>query len=77
MQNSWASTRKYMWVIPGGYTIITIVLYVPLYFVSSLFEETSISSWVFDTASNMVYSVSYVLYTTFAISSLCISRRTT
>jgi hypothetical protein len=66
MKNSWVSTKEYMWVILGGYAVITIVLYAPLYLVSSLFEESSISHWVFDTASNMAYSILGVLYTIFA-----------
>jgi len=66
MRNSWDSTKEYMWVILGGYAIITVVLYVPYYLVASLFEESSISYWVFATVSTMAYSVLGVLYIIFA-----------
>jgi hypothetical protein len=66
IKNSWASTREYIWVILGGYVVITIYLYAPLYLISLLFEESSISYWVFDTVSSIVYSVLEVLYTIFA-----------
>ena len=66
LKNSWASTKEYMWVILGGYVVITIVLYAPLYLVSSLFDESSISYFVFDTVTNVAYSVLEILYTIFA-----------
>lgn len=66
MRNSWDATKEYMWVIFGGYVVITLVFYVPYYLVSSLFEESSISYLMLDTASSIVYSVLGVLYTIFA-----------
>ena len=39
MKNSWAVTKEYMWVILGGYVVITLVLYVPYYLIASLFIE--------------------------------------
>ena len=66
MRNSWDITKEYMWVILGGYVVITIALYVPYYLVASLFVESSISYWVLDTVSNIAYSVLGVLYTIFA-----------
>jgi len=66
MRNSWDITKEYMWVILGGYVVITIALYVPYYLVASLFDESSISYWVLDTVSNIAYSVLGVLYTIFA-----------
>ena len=66
MRSSWDSTKDYMWVILGGYLVITAALYVPYYLVASLFDESSMPFLVFDTASNMVYSVLWVLYTIFS-----------
>ena len=66
MRNSWSATKEYTWVILGGYTVITLVLYVPYYLMASLFDESSISSLVLNTVSNIVYSVLGVLYTIFA-----------
>ncbi len=66
MRNSWDITKEYMWVILGGYVVITIALYVPYYLVASLFVESSISYWVLDTVLNIAYSVLGVLYTIFA-----------
>jgi len=66
MRNSWDTTKEYMWVILGGYVVITIALYVPYYLVASLFVESSISYWVLDTVLNIAYSVLGVLYTIFA-----------
>jgi len=66
MRNSWDTTKEYMWVIFGGYAVITLVLYVPYYLVASLFDESSISYLVLNTASNIAYSVLDVLYTIFA-----------
>lgn len=66
MRNSWDITKEYMWVILGGYVVITIALYVPYYLVASLFDESSISYWVLDTVLNIAYSVLGVLYTIFA-----------
>jgi uncharacterized protein UPF0259 len=66
MRNSWDTTKDYMWIIFGGYAVITIVLFVPYYLVESLFDESSIFYWVIYTLSNITYSVLSVLYTIFA-----------
>lgn len=66
MRNSWNSTREHMWVILGGYAVITVALYVPYYFMASLFDESSMLFRMFDTVSSIVYSVLGVLYTVFA-----------
>ncbi|MEH6502385.1 MAG: hypothetical protein V7682_00640 [Cycloclasticus sp.] len=66
MRNSWDTTKEYMWVILGGYAVITTALYVPIYLTSSLFEDSSISYWVLDTILSIAYSVLSVLYTIFA-----------
>jgi hypothetical protein len=66
MKNSWRLTKQYMWVIIGGYTVITLALYSPYQLIAYFFEEPSISYRVLDAVSNMAYSVLGVLYTIFA-----------
>jgi hypothetical protein len=44
MRNSWESTRNYVWVILGGYLIIGIATYLPLYFASLFFDESTTPS---------------------------------
>lgn len=66
MKHSWDLTKEYMWVILGGYVVITLVLYVPYYLIASLFDESSVFYWVLVTVLNIVYSVLGVLYTIFA-----------
>jgi hypothetical protein len=66
MKNSWKATKEYIWVILGGYAVITMALYVPYYLIASLFDESNIFYWVLDTVLNIVYSVFGVLYTIFA-----------
>lgn len=66
IRNSWFLAKNYMWVILGGYVFITVVLFLPSYLISSIFDETSISYWVIDTVLNMAYSVLAVMYTIFA-----------
>jgi len=65
MRNSWVATKEYMWVILGGFVIITIALYAPYYLVASLFDKSSISYWVLNAVSNIAYSVLGVIYTIF------------
>lgn len=65
MKNSWDITKEYMWVILGGYIIITIVFYVPYYLIASIFDESSVAYWFLDTASNIIYTVLAALYTIF------------
>jgi hypothetical protein len=66
MKNSWDITKDYIWVILGGYVMITIVFYVPYYLIALLFDESSVAFWLLDTASNIIYSVLAALYTIFA-----------
>lgn len=65
MKNSWHITKDYIWVILGGYALITFVLYVPYYLLASLFDEASVASWLLDTTFNIIYSVLAALYTIF------------
>jgi len=58
-----------MWVILGGYAMITLVLYgfyVPYYLIASPFDEASAAYWLLDTVANIIYSVLAALYTIFA-----------
>jgi len=66
MKHSWDITKDYMWVILGGYVVITLVFYVPYYLIASLFDEASVAYSLLDTASNIIYSVLAALYTIFA-----------
>jgi len=66
MRSSWNSTKEYMWVILGGYAVITLCLYAPYYAVASLFDESSVSYLALNTLSNIAYSVLWALYTIFA-----------
>ena len=66
MKNSWDATKEHMWIIFGGYAVITLFLYVPYYFANLIFDESGISYLVLETVLNIVYSVLGVLYTIFA-----------
>lgn len=66
LKNSWSETKEYMWVIFGGYILITLALFVPYYLITSIFEGASITHWVLNTLLNIAYSVLGVLYTIFA-----------
>jgi len=66
MRSSWEITKDYLWVILGGYVVITIALYAPYFLVTSLIDKSSIIYWVLDTASNIAYSVLGAIYTIFA-----------
>jgi uncharacterized membrane protein len=66
MKKSWDITKDYMWVILGGYVVITLIFYVPYYLIASFFDEASMAYWLLDTSSNIIYSVLAALYTIFA-----------
>ncbi len=66
MKNSWAITKDYIWVILGGYIIITLVLYAPYYLLAWFFDETSVAYWLLVTVLNIIYSVVASLYIIFA-----------
>lgn len=66
MKNSWDATKDYMWLILGGYFVITLVLYAPYYLIAELFDESSVYYWVIDTTLNIIFSVLGALYTIFA-----------
>lgn len=66
LKNSWSETKEYMWIIFGGYILITFALFVPFYLITSIFEGSSIFYWVLHTLLNITYSLFGVLYTIFA-----------
>lgn len=66
MKNSWGGTKEYMWVILGGYVVISIVLYVPYILLTAFLAETNISFWLPEMVLSTAYSVLSVLYTIFA-----------
>ncbi len=65
IRNSWYLTKDYMWVIIGGYIIISLLLFTPYFLIASLTNEGSIAYMVLDTVSNIIFSVLMVLYTIF------------
>ncbi|MBI1424801.1 MAG: hypothetical protein GC149_15250 [Gammaproteobacteria bacterium] len=66
MKNSWALTKDYMWVILGGYVIITLILFTPYYVIAKLLDPTNAYSPLLDTTANIVYAVLEVSYMIFA-----------
>ncbi|MEX0605814.1 MAG: hypothetical protein WD623_00550 [Marinobacter sp.] len=62
----WAGTREYMWVILGGYAVITASIYIPLYFLGAAFDETSGIHGLMTTVINIAYQFLAVFYTIFA-----------
>lgn len=66
MKHSWDITKDYMWVILGGYIIITLVLNAPYYFLGWIFDEASVAYWVLVTMYNIISSVVAAMYTIFA-----------
>lgn len=66
MKISWHNTTKYQWLILMGYLIVTLCISLPYFFIVGLFDDSSIFYWVFDTVSNVLYSLLGAFYTIFA-----------
>ena len=67
MKNSWYLTRKYMFVLLGGFAAIGIVIFLPYYVVLSFFKESNIVLQVFvDTLLSIAHAIMEVLFTIFA-----------
>lgn len=62
----WKGTQEYMWVILGGYVVITAGIYIPLYFLGAAFDETSNVHGIMTTFINIAYQFLAVFYTIFA-----------
>lgn len=71
---SWEGTREYMWVILGGYAVITAGIYLPLYYLGAAFDETSSVHGLVTTFINIAYQFLAVFYTIFAFRVYDISR---
>ena len=66
IESSWHATRDYMWVILGGFLIITIILYLPYLLVYKLISPAGLLYWVWDAISGIIYSVLDVIFIIFA-----------
>lgn len=65
MKSSWETTRKFVWIILGGYLVITIVLVAPYYILDSALEHLEIELGILGNFLNIIYSVLGVIYTIF------------
>ena len=66
MRSSWGMTGKYFFVLVGGYLIITVLIYAPVFLYASTLEEPIDIPHHFKIAANIIYSVFNVVYTIFA-----------
>ncbi len=66
MSHSWDATRDYMWLIFAGYVLISIVLYLPYFYLLGTLAQYDSIYWLVDTFLSIVYSVLNVFYTIFA-----------
>jgi len=66
MKISWQKTKAYMWVIVGGFLIITIVMYMPYYVITAMIDDKSLFGVVIEMLLGIIYSVIGTLYTIFA-----------
>ena len=66
MQNSWDLTKEYMWVLLGGFVIITILIYGPYFILVSFNDKLIGENQLLDTLFLIAYSVLGVLYKIFA-----------
>lgn len=66
MSNSWDTTKDFMWVIFGGYVVITAALYSALYLIEMLNDESSVLYYLLTATESIVFSVLSVIYTVFA-----------
>jgi len=66
IESSWHATRDYMWVILGGFIIITIVLYVPYILIFKLINPDGLFYWIWDAISGVVYSILDIMFIIFA-----------
>lgn len=66
MKNSWHTAKDYLWIILGGYIVITVILFSPFYFASQLFTQGSAAMLIFEIISNIALSVLHVMYTVFS-----------
>ncbi len=66
IRQSWQLTREHMWLLAGGFVLITAVLYAPLFLVELLFEPASPAYWLAGSVLNVLVSLFGALYTIFA-----------
>lgn len=66
MRESWETTRKFLWLILGGYLVITLVLMVPYYILGELLEQLELELGILDNFINIIYSVLGFIYMIFS-----------
>lgn len=66
MKASWALTKDYMWILLGGYTVITLATFVPYVFFVYQIGPEDISSSVLVSVIGLALSVLMTLYKIFA-----------
>ena len=66
MKNSWHQTKDYLWIILGGYIVITVLLFTPFYFISQFFTQGSTAMLIFEIITNIIFSVLHAFYTIFS-----------
>lgn len=65
MKDSWETTRKFIWIILGGYLVIAIVLMVPYYVLDAVLEYLELELGILDNILNIIYSVLAAISTIF------------
>jgi hypothetical protein len=66
MKASWAQSGSYVWIILGGYLIISVILYVPYYIPVALFHIRESDLGIMVNVIDIMYSFLSVTYTLFA-----------
>ena len=66
IESSWQSTRDYMWVLLGGFIIISIVLYLPYILVFKIINPDGLLYWLVDAVAGVIYSILDVIFIIFA-----------
>ena len=66
MKESWETTRKFVWIILGGYLVITIVLMGPYYVLMTVLEQLEFEPGLLDNVLNIIYSVLGFIYLIFS-----------
>lgn len=63
---SWQLTREHMWLLAGGFVLITVALYTPVVLLESLLSPQGALYWVLSSVLNVLVSLFAAFYTIFA-----------
>lgn len=66
MKESWETTRKFIWIILGGFLVITIVLVGPYLILANVLEQLELELGILDNFINIIYSVLGSIYLIFS-----------